>query len=229
MEQLWRTRCYNGPACNKLFSNSFHVNVAAADLKDSRHAQYVHTWNTLELFRAVMLLQLQLPGTKMTRHAIHKSLVYLWADCRECVFKHCIVFPYVNDLLMDKFSSVWRHEETIAQIQNYLGVSFISCRQTQPVMSREECGGHTTNRWGRLEDACDWCRINYHVMNTRENFSRQAKTSDANVEKQNKNLFIYFLAEFGAQAFVPSALRWFTLPLIVGMFVDRLQHARQKS
>lgn len=35
-----------------------------------------------------MLLQLQLPGTKMTRHAIHTSLVYLWADCRECVLKH---------------------------------------------------------------------------------------------------------------------------------------------
>lgn len=51
-----------------------------------------------------MLLQLQLPGTKMNRHAIHTSVVYLRAYRRECVLKQCIVFPYVNDLMTDNIS-----------------------------------------------------------------------------------------------------------------------------
>lgn len=54
------------------------------DLKDSHYAQYMHTRNTLELCRAVML-QLQLPGTsRMTRHAIHTIFVNF--ECKWSLF-----------------------------------------------------------------------------------------------------------------------------------------------
>lgn len=152
---------------------------------------------------------------------------------------HCFS-PYVNDLMTDKFS---------LEDQNPACPDF----GRSGVMKKQSLRFKTTwaflsfpaakrNRWCREKNAESTQRIAEEgwmmlVIGAElttmlwirgRTFHVKLKRMMPPLKNKTKiNLFI-FLAEFGAQAFAPSALRRFTLPLIVGMFVHWLQHARQK-
>lgn len=206
-------------ACNKLFSNSFHGNVAAADLKDSHYAQYMHAWNTLELFRAAMML---LPGTKMTRHMIHTSLLHLRVNCRGCVLKHCIVLPLRVRILVGLTS--WKNSHSDSDLPL---LSFPAAKRNRWCREKNAGSAQRIDEEGSMMLVIGaefttmlWIwGITFYVKLQRLMSMLKSKTKI--------NLFIS-PAEFGAQGLVLSALRWFARSLIVGMFADWLQHARQK-